>query len=118
MNEMASKEIPLKWDVFVAKRQGLTRDLPPGKEGLNWVGLILGRSGVPGCGTNPLSAQAQAPSRPSGAGKQQEPAENEGGRGPGLRSPPDHRASLVARRHAKNPRHRTMDLGGLGLTFR
>ena len=46
MNEMASKEIPLKWDVFVAKRLGLTRDLPPGKEGLNWVGLILGRSGV------------------------------------------------------------------------
>jgi glyoxylase-like metal-dependent hydrolase (beta-lactamase superfamily II) len=37
MNEMASKAIPLKWDVFVAKRQGLTRDLPPGKEGLNWV---------------------------------------------------------------------------------
>ena len=46
MNEMASKAIPLKWDVFVAKRQGLTRDLPPGKEGLNWGGLILGRSGV------------------------------------------------------------------------
>jgi glyoxylase-like metal-dependent hydrolase (beta-lactamase superfamily II) len=37
MNEMANKENPLKWDVFVAKRQGLTRDLPPGKEGLNWV---------------------------------------------------------------------------------
>jgi glyoxylase-like metal-dependent hydrolase (beta-lactamase superfamily II) len=35
---MASKEIPLEWDVFVAKRQGLTRDLPPGKEQLNWVG--------------------------------------------------------------------------------
>jgi glyoxylase-like metal-dependent hydrolase (beta-lactamase superfamily II) len=33
-----TKEIPLKWDVFVAKRQGLTRDLPPGKEQLNWVG--------------------------------------------------------------------------------
>jgi len=32
MNKGASKEIPLKWDVFVAKRQGLTRDLPPGKE--------------------------------------------------------------------------------------
>jgi glyoxylase-like metal-dependent hydrolase (beta-lactamase superfamily II) len=37
MNEMAGKEIPLKWEVFVAKRQGLTRDLPPGKEQLNWV---------------------------------------------------------------------------------
>jgi glyoxylase-like metal-dependent hydrolase (beta-lactamase superfamily II) len=35
---MANKEIPLMWDVFVAKRQGLTRDLPPGKEQLNWVG--------------------------------------------------------------------------------
>lgn len=34
---MASKEIPLKWDVFVAKRQGITRDLPPGKEQLMWV---------------------------------------------------------------------------------
>jgi glyoxylase-like metal-dependent hydrolase (beta-lactamase superfamily II) len=28
---------PLKWAVFVAKRQGLTRDLPPGKEDLTWV---------------------------------------------------------------------------------
>ncbi len=45
---MASKEIPLNWDVFVAKRRGLTRDLPPGKEQLNWVGgsatLIYGGS--------------------------------------------------------------------------
>jgi glyoxylase-like metal-dependent hydrolase (beta-lactamase superfamily II) len=38
MNEMASRQNPLKWDVFVAKRQGITRDLPPGKEQLNWVG--------------------------------------------------------------------------------
>jgi glyoxylase-like metal-dependent hydrolase (beta-lactamase superfamily II) len=48
MNEMASKETPLKWEVFVAKRQGLTRDLPPGKEQLNWVAgsatLIYGAS--------------------------------------------------------------------------
>jgi glyoxylase-like metal-dependent hydrolase (beta-lactamase superfamily II) len=33
----ASAEIPLKWDVFVTKRQGLTRDLPPGKEQWMWV---------------------------------------------------------------------------------
>jgi glyoxylase-like metal-dependent hydrolase (beta-lactamase superfamily II) len=48
MNKGATKEIPLKWDVFVAKRQSLTRDLPPGKEQLNWVGssatLIYGAS--------------------------------------------------------------------------
>ena len=37
MNEMASNEIPLNWEVFVAKRQGVTRDLPPGKERLKWV---------------------------------------------------------------------------------
>ena len=45
---MASKGIPLNWDVFVAKRRGLTRDLPPGKEQLDWVGgsatLIYGGS--------------------------------------------------------------------------
>jgi len=34
MNQMASKEVPLNWDVFVAKRQGVTRDLPPGQEEL------------------------------------------------------------------------------------
>ena len=38
MSEGASKEIPLNWDVFVVQRRGLTRDLPPGKEQLNWVG--------------------------------------------------------------------------------
>src|SRR6266852_9472150 len=27
----------LKWDVFVTKRQGLNRDLPPGKEEWMWV---------------------------------------------------------------------------------
>ncbi len=27
----------LKWDVFVTKRQGLSRDLPPGKEQWTWV---------------------------------------------------------------------------------
>src|SRR5438309_7554206 len=28
---------PLKWNVFVTKRQGLTRDPPPGKEQWMWV---------------------------------------------------------------------------------
>jgi hypothetical protein len=32
MTEVANRDIPLKRDVFVAKRQGLTSDLPPGKE--------------------------------------------------------------------------------------
>src|SRR3984885_4442981 len=27
----------LKWEVLVTKRQGLTRDLPPGKEQWSWV---------------------------------------------------------------------------------
>jgi hypothetical protein len=27
----------LKWDVLVTNRQGLTRDLPPGKEQWTWV---------------------------------------------------------------------------------
>jgi glyoxylase-like metal-dependent hydrolase (beta-lactamase superfamily II) len=37
MTEVANRETPLKWDVFVTKRQGLTRDLPPGKEQWMWV---------------------------------------------------------------------------------
>jgi hypothetical protein len=37
MREIASNKTPLNWDVFVAKRQGLTRDLPPGKEQWTWV---------------------------------------------------------------------------------
>jgi hypothetical protein len=32
MTAVATGEIPLNWDVFVAKRQGLTRDVPPAKE--------------------------------------------------------------------------------------
>src|SRR5215813_3482493 len=46
MSEGEREEIPLQWEVFVVKRQGVTRDLPPGKEHLNWVGgsatLIFG----------------------------------------------------------------------------
>jgi len=37
MSEVAHRDTPLKWDVFVIKRQGLTRDLPPGKEQWMWV---------------------------------------------------------------------------------
>ena len=37
MTEVAHRDIPLNWDVFVTKRQGLTRDLPPGKEQWMWV---------------------------------------------------------------------------------
>jgi glyoxylase-like metal-dependent hydrolase (beta-lactamase superfamily II) len=37
MTADATGEIPLKWDVLVTKRQGLTRDLPPGKEQWLWV---------------------------------------------------------------------------------
>lgn len=32
MSTGANGNTPLKWEVFVAKRKGLTRDLPPGKE--------------------------------------------------------------------------------------
>src|ERR1700726_1060266 len=37
MTAAATGEIRLKWDVLVTKRQGLTRDLPPGKEQWLWV---------------------------------------------------------------------------------
>src|SRR5260370_41149735 len=37
VTEGANRDIPLKWNIFVAKRQGLTRDLPPGKEEWMWV---------------------------------------------------------------------------------
>src|ERR1700736_2649728 len=33
----ASVHTPLKWAVLVTKRQGLNRDLPPGKEKWMWV---------------------------------------------------------------------------------
>jgi len=46
----------------------------------------------------------EAPSRPSGDGKQQEPAENEGSAGPGLNGPPVDRAAIVARRCHFRPR--------------
>ena len=47
MTAAANGKISLKWDVFVAKRQGVTRDLPPGNEQWMWVPtsstLIYGR---------------------------------------------------------------------------
>jgi glyoxylase-like metal-dependent hydrolase (beta-lactamase superfamily II) len=47
MIEVAHQDTPLKWDVLVMKRLGLTRDLPPGKEQWMWVPtsatLIYGR---------------------------------------------------------------------------
>ena len=39
----ATVRTPLKWDVFVANRQGLTRDLPPGKEQSEVSPQISGR---------------------------------------------------------------------------
>jgi len=48
---------------------------------------------------HPLSAQAHAPGRPSGADKEQKTAEQTGSRRPGLGGPPGFRANGVARRH-------------------
>src|SRR5437870_4361457 len=64
--------------------------------------LIAGARGFLGS-VEPLSAQARTPARPSGDAKEQEPAENEGGAGPGLR-PPGDRAEIAADRH-RFPRH-------------
>src|SRR5262245_24233676 len=61
----------------------------------------LGRS--MGCPSDPPSAQAHMPSRPSGADKEKERAQNEGGRGAGVDRPLD-RADMRARRDHKFPR--------------
>jgi glyoxylase-like metal-dependent hydrolase (beta-lactamase superfamily II) len=37
MSASAVTDTDLRWDVLTAKRPGLTRDLPPGKENLMWV---------------------------------------------------------------------------------
>jgi len=37
MTTIATTNADLRWDVLTAKRPGLTRDLPPGKEELMWV---------------------------------------------------------------------------------
>jgi glyoxylase-like metal-dependent hydrolase (beta-lactamase superfamily II) len=47
MTGLATQSAAVKWEVLVTKRQGLTRDLPPGKEQWAWVPtsatLIYGR---------------------------------------------------------------------------
>jgi hypothetical protein len=55
---------------------------------------------------DPLSAQAQMPSRPSGAGKEKERAQNEGGSGPSLCGSPNDRADIVPRGHLRQNPHR------------
>jgi glyoxylase-like metal-dependent hydrolase (beta-lactamase superfamily II) len=37
MNAADTKNRNLNWEIFTSKRPGLSRDLPPGKEGLRWV---------------------------------------------------------------------------------
>lgn len=37
MTAMSNTKTTLKWDVLTIKRPGLSRDLPPGREGLTWV---------------------------------------------------------------------------------
>ena len=99
---------------LLAVAQGGVEDDDAVLLGLRWRGhdwdfllvvcaLFLGRSWVP-LFRFPLSAKAQTPSRPSGDGKQQEPAENEGSAGAG-RSPPGDRADIAARRNHVRPRH-------------
>src|SRR6266404_5493126 len=64
---------------------------------------------------DPLSAQARAPDRPSGADKEKEAAENEGDIGPARCGRPSDRAMMAARRHVVNPRWnpRAADNGGV-----
>src|ERR1700756_4790342 len=57
--------------------------VPHGVLGIFWA-LCCGSVGSLGFGGDPLSAQAQWPSRPSGGNKEQEPAENEGSAGAGF----------------------------------
>jgi hypothetical protein len=83
----------------------------------DWVGEVMGRGpSVRECARAgallrpmgalgvllqcPLSAQAQMPGRPSGAGKQKERPKNEGGTG--VRTPGD-RAAIAANRHCQKP---------------
>jgi hypothetical protein len=50
----------------------------------------------------PRVPRHKKPSRPSGADKEKERAQNEGGRGFGLSGRPLDRADILARRHALN----------------
>src|SRR6185437_8991462 len=78
----------------------------------DWVGVVMerfllsGKRAAMGAlgvrSAHPLSAQAQMPVRPSGAGKQKERPKNEGGTGGGA---PGDRAAIAANRHClKIPR--------------
>ena len=61
----------------------------------------------------PRVPRRETPSRPSGADKEKERAQNEGGRGFGLRRPPD-RADALPRRHALEPSTSTAKLADQG----
>ncbi len=73
-----------------------------GGHGLNsfWSRAGRGAPGSAGFFVKPLSAQAQAPSRPSEGDKEQQPVENEGSTGPSLVGSPSDR-EIVANRHAR-----------------
>src|SRR5262245_18681246 len=112
---------------LLAVAQGGVEDEDAVLLGLRWRGhdvgsfspfapARVGRSWVP-CLRSPLSAQAQTPGRPSGDHKQQEPAENEGAGGTGLR-PPGDRADIAARRHYIRPRRKVAKLASRSLARR
>jgi len=64
------------------------------------VSAECARRALWGSSKAPLSAQAQTPSRPSGANKEQQTAKNEGRNGPSLVGSPRDRAEMAANRHA------------------
>ncbi len=65
---------------------------------LSWLNAPDGRYGVDP--KSPLSAQAQTPSRPSGAGKEQQTTKNQGSSGPSRSGSPFDRIDIIANRHA------------------
>ena len=76
------------------------------------AGCACGRYGVGP--KSPLSAQAQMPSRPSGAGKEQQTTKNEGRTsGPSRGGSPVDRIDIVANRHAR-PRSAMVAENGKG----
>jgi hypothetical protein len=64
--------------------------------------LFVERALVPSFGAP--ERPGETPSRPSGEGKEPQPAENQSSAGPGL-NPPGHRAEITTRRHQLRPRH-------------
>src|SRR4029077_4511058 len=73
--------------------------VPHAVSGIFWA-LCCGSLGFGG--GDPLSAQAQRPSRPSGGNKAQEPADNQGSAGAGFSLAVD-RAKIAADRHRHCP---------------